>query len=1062
MSDWNQPALSCQKPEVRQWISTAAGYAVSTLSYDAYGNQTAGVAPQGQRTEQDYDATNHLFVTETRLPKYFGAGADSRFKTTAQWDMACGVPTQVTDINGGNTTSVYDPLCRITREVKPGGNYTSTLYNLTVTDASAPGGIKANPPSQLIETRRPAPNPSTDNDDWADPGSTIDSGTDIIWSQAYLDGFGRKWRDWNEGVAAQPYQTKVFAFNKRGNVQSNTQVYFDQSEAPQWTSYTYDPLDRLTQITHPDSKTISLSIGLGTAASTELSVITQTDEVGRKTRYHFDAYGKLVKRVKMRTISGDPEAVTQYKRDSLDRIIEIYDPNNNKWAYSYDGLSRRTGVHDPDLGDWAYVYDASGRLLTQTDAKGQVATLTYDDLDRVLTKVVTGSGLAAETVTSSYDQARSGFFNVGQLTKAVKVKAGAPDVTLSDIETDYDAAGRPAKQSFANINGGATPMVIESTYWHAGELRSRTFPSGTGSGTGTYTADYGYDEMGRLLNVKNGTTDLVTSLSYNGQGQTTQATYGNGVTTSFAYNAQRAFLTGVTTNNGATSLMGLSYTRDFSGRITNVTNSTVASNVENWTYTYSDLGDLITADNQGDNVQDQSWTYDLAGNMLTNSKVGTYTYPTQGTTAVRPHTPTSIAGQSVSYDANGNTTSYTLAGQTKTFSYDGENRPLSVAITGGATTSFDYGADGERIRKTAGTDVTWYLGGDTELIVNTINPSGEWGQYLHSDVKRTGSVVTWLHKDHLNSNRLTTDATGSIPANGRTAFTSYGKPLTPPLQSKAYINERYDSETGLQYLHARYYDPALNRFLSPDTLDPIVASVDVNRYAYSLNDPINGSDPNGHSIKKDDQTSLDIGESANRGDETTGSDRQATVGETEDHSKDASKKQRLAGGDENLNGIPDSLEDVPDFAHLAPGLEPRELDGFRIHQVSPNGLFGGGLRTKGAKEATATATTLSVKVSKGRFGEAAKHIEDAIGAGKPSTLTKGGNSLVNRASALKGKAKVPDKHLDEYPPAFTKEGGLGASVRAVDPKSNMSLGAYLGAATRNLSPGDRFGVEVVE
>jgi RHS repeat-associated protein len=115
-------------------------------------------------------------------------------------------------------------------------------------------------------------------------------------------------------------------------------------------------------------------------------------------------------------------------------------------------------------------------------------------------------------------------------------------------------------------------------------------------------------------------------------------------------------------------------------------------------------------------------------------------------------------------------------------------------------------------------------------------------------VKRTGSVVTWLHKGHLNSNRLTTDATGAIPANGLTAFTSYGKPLTPPLASKAYINERYDTETGLQYLHARYYDPALNRFLSPDTWDPILASVDVNRYAYSLNDPVNGSDPNGHAI----------------------------------------------------------------------------------------------------------------------------------------------------------------------------------------------------------------------
>ena len=62
---------------------------------------------------------------------------------------------------------------------------------------------------------------------------------------------------------------------------------------------------------------------------------------------------------------------------------------------------------------------------------------------------------------------------------------------------------------------------------------------------------------------------------------------------------------------------------------------------------------------------------------------------------------------------------------------------------------------------------------------------------------------------------------------------------------RGYINERFDPETGLQYLHARYYDPNLGRFLSPNTWDPAIPEVDFNRYAYSLNDPINGSAPLG-------------------------------------------------------------------------------------------------------------------------------------------------------------------------------------------------------------------------
>ena len=81
----------------------------------------------------------------------------------------------------------------------------------------------------------------------------------------------------------------------------------------------------------------------------------------------------------------------------------------------------------------------------------------------------------------------------------------------------------------------------------------------------------------------------------------------------------------------------------------------------------------------------------------------------------------------------------------------------------------------------------------------------------------------------------------------------YGQPLvsggSTVLNGRGYINERYDAETGLQYLHARYLDPALGvrkLTLSPDTWDPILAGVDINRYAYAGNDPVNQSDPNGH------------------------------------------------------------------------------------------------------------------------------------------------------------------------------------------------------------------------
>ncbi|MCG3773256.1 MAG: tRNA nuclease WapA [Nitrospira sp.] len=193
----------------------------------------------------------------------------------------------------------------------------------------------------------------------------------------------------------------------------------------------------------------------------------------------------------------------------------------------------------------------------------------------------------------------------------------------------------------------------------------------------------------------------------------------------------------------------------------------------------------------------------------------------------------------------------------RSFAYDGENRPLTIVRNANAA-SLTYGADGERASKAFGTATTHYLGNDAELLVDGANPSGLLTSYLHSDVKREGAITSWAHKDHLSSNRLLSFMAGG-QATSRHDHGPFGQPLTSNgstvLGGRGYINERYDAETGLQYLHARYYDPHLGRFLTPDTWDPIIAEVDINRYAYSANDPINFSDANGHIV----ETFWDIG-----------------------------------------------------------------------------------------------------------------------------------------------------------------------------------------------------------
>ncbi|HBI02456.1 MAG TPA: wall-associated protein [Paenibacillaceae bacterium] len=65
-----------------------------------------------------------------------------------------------------------------------------------------------------------------------------------------------------------------------------------------------------------------------------------------------------------------------------------------------------------------------------------------------------------------------------------------------------------------------------------------------------------------------------------------------------------------------------------------------------------------------------------------------------------------------------------------------------------------------------------------------------------------------------------------------------------------YRGYRYDSETGLYYLQARYYNPEWGRFLNGDNFGGDTGSLlSHNVFAYCMNNPVNLSDPSGHFIQ---------------------------------------------------------------------------------------------------------------------------------------------------------------------------------------------------------------------
>ncbi len=401
---------------------------------------------------------------------------------------------------------------------------------------------------------------------------------------------------------------------------------------------------------------------------------------------------------------------------------------------------------------------------------------------------------------------------------------GIEEVLVASQGFDHDGEGRLAKQTWT-VDGVA--YAATTGFAPGGQILWKTFPDG--DAVGSTASRWVYDRAGRLFAVPG----IASSASYDADGQTGRIAYTNGASSAFSYDPERRWIDRVHHANPSGTLLLLDYLRNNVGDITSVTSSRAG---ESWTYTYDSISRLVFADNLTNSAIDQQWSYSFSGNMLSNSAFGYYAYP--AATAPRPHAPLTAGTRTYTYDANGNM----LGDGTKSLTWDAENRLLSVG-----TTSFVYAPDGTRLKKITGAGTVLYLGVDVE------KNGATWTKYPHPDAVRVGATTTWLHRDHSQSIRLRTTATTGALLEAA-LYRPYGGQAPGLTISRGYIGEKHDAETGLIYLNARHYDPALARFISPDDWDPTLPGVGTNRYAYADNDPINKSDPNGHAAYPDVET----------------------------------------------------------------------------------------------------------------------------------------------------------------------------------------------------------------
>jgi len=353
-----------------------------------------------------------------------------------------------------------------------------------------------------------------------------------------------------------------------------------------------------------------------------------------------------------------------------------------------------------------------------------------------------------------------------------------------------------------------------------------------GSGTAL-----GYDQAGRLSSIPG----ILTSVTYNALGAPLVQTNANGTTTTKTYDANRFWLTAIQTTAPSLTLQNLSYTLNDAGMATQVTSP---FGTEGWTYGYDELNRLTSSTNAGASADNQTWTYDSLGRITNNSRIGNYTYGSS-----RPHAVTAAGSNTyTSYDNNGNL----LLGGGRSLTWDANNLVTQV-VMGGNTTTFTYGPDGDRIKKTSSSTTLRYpFGDDYEINGSTVTKYFNAGFGVIA--KKVGTALYWLHSDRMGSINAMTDGSGAEVL--RRSYRSYGELLGQTgthTESLGYIGQRTDGETGLTYLHARYYDSQLGMFVSPDP-----ARADRNTYRYAGGNPANMMDPSGLEMVCDTASGVDV------------------------------------------------------------------------------------------------------------------------------------------------------------------------------------------------------------
>lgn len=691
----------------------------------------------------------------------------------------------------------------------------------------------------------------------------------------------------------------TFAYNAIGEVISYTD---DADGTPATTIYTYDLAGRKTSVNHPDNGLTSYVYDkAGNLEKLQTANLLADGTLPPAERYimYFYQYNRLGYIQYPNTPSGANIANVHYEYagagngNNTGKLIAQSDGTGEQ-EFSYGNMGEliynRRAVVGPNIPtrvfNTYFTYDSWNRINQITYPDGENVTYSYD-LGGNVNKI---SGFVNE---NTYDYVKQIDYNsFGQRNY---IRYG------NDTETFYSylETSRRLKTLYAKTSSDESFLDNVYTYDKVGnitQLVNSAASNNNNSMGGTFSHTYAYDNLNRLTLADglftgnqnqqdlgndyeaNYHTELRYNKTHGIKSKIQNHVKNNAQVPENTYNNDYVYM-GVgnhkllSTTDSATSITE-SYKYDSNGNMTHITKDDKVKRQFVW-----DESNRLRAVIDDKNMQ--HYIYDANGERILKASAETEMLyengmPVDGSVAFNTYTiyPSGyivIDGATKKYSKHyylGAQRILSRVGGKADIFLNPEGRP--AAAPQGGTDKKPFNED--EVRKVQISDLTQILAKAKKgtPVFKKYNEEEQEEEQTTEEEQTKGegergggftekgpeiAPLYFYHPDHLGTSTYLTDFNGqlyqfflNLPF-GESMAEQHS--LTEDYETPYKFNgKEQDSETGLYYYGARYYDPRISIFLSTDPL--MEKYKNVNAYVYCLQNPINFTDPTGMSVEDHD------------------------------------------------------------------------------------------------------------------------------------------------------------------------------------------------------------------